>query len=123
MSVFFDRFSKLCDESGTSPNAVAKLNGISSGSVTAWKKGTIPRPETLSRLAEHFCVSVDYLVGKSDERYYSVQHYAAEKGLEDPDENYTILSRNARNMSPENRAKLVELAKMMFDDFKEGSDN
>lgn len=75
MSIFFDRFSALCEEADTYPNVVAKINGISSGSVTAWKKGTIPRPETLSKLAEHFCVSVDYLVGNSDKRNISLEDF------------------------------------------------
>lgn len=31
-----------------------------------WKKGKIPKPENLIQIAEHFNVSVDYLVGRSD---------------------------------------------------------
>lgn len=63
-SPFFTRFHDLCRQQGTSPNAVGKLLGIPSGSITAWKQGTAPRPATLHKLAAHFGVSVDYLLGK-----------------------------------------------------------
>lgn len=64
-SKFFEHFSALCKESGETPNAVAKKIGASSGSVTAWKKGTDPRNATLAKIADYFGVSVDYLIGAS----------------------------------------------------------
>ncbi len=63
MSIFFDRYSELCKEANSSPNAIAKLLSISSGSVTAWKNGTLPRTETIKRIADYFHVSADYLLG------------------------------------------------------------
>ena len=65
-STFFPRFEALCREAKTSPNAVAKELGISSGSVTAWKKGAAPRSATLERIADYFAVSCDYLLGKEE---------------------------------------------------------
>lgn len=65
-SSFFARFSALCKESRTTPNAVAKQIGVSSGSVTAWKNGTAPRNATLARIADYFGVTTDYLLGKSN---------------------------------------------------------
>lgn len=67
-SVFFERFSALCKERNETPNAVAKIIGASSGSVTAWKKGTDPRNATLSKIADYFGVSTDYLLGKESEK-------------------------------------------------------
>lgn len=61
-NIFFERFAELCKGIGETPNSVAKTLGISSGSVTAWKNGTEPRSKTLSRLAEYFGVSTDYLL-------------------------------------------------------------
>lgn len=63
---FFTRFEALCRAHNVSPNAVAKAIGASSGSVTAWKRGTAPRNETLSKIADYFGVSTDYLLGKAD---------------------------------------------------------
>lgn len=64
-NIFFERFSALCKETGETPNSVARRIGASSGSVTAWKRGTAPRNDTLSKIADYFGVSTDYLLGKS----------------------------------------------------------
>lgn len=61
--MFFAVYSKLCDAEGKSPNGVAKLLGFPSSSVTQWKKGSTPRPAALQKIAEHFNVSVAYLLG------------------------------------------------------------
>ena len=63
-SMFFERFSALCKEHNETPNSVAKAIGASSGSVTAWKKGTDPRNATLTKIADYFGVTTDYLLGK-----------------------------------------------------------
>lgn len=70
MSVFFDRFTALCKEMGETPNSFAKKMGIPSGSITAWKKGVMPRTETINKLAARFGVSADYLLGNVSEPYF-----------------------------------------------------
>lgn len=65
-NIFFERYSELCFSVNSTPNSVAKELGISSGSVTAWKNGTEPRPKTLSKIADYFHVSTDYLLGKEE---------------------------------------------------------
>lgn len=60
--MFWENFVDLCSQNGTSPNAVAAELGKSSGSVTAWKNGAVPRETTLKKIAEHFSVTVDRLV-------------------------------------------------------------
>lgn len=65
-SMFFERYSALCKEHNETPNSVAKIIGASSGSVTAWKKGTDPRNATLTKIADFFGVTTDYLLGKDD---------------------------------------------------------
>lgn len=64
---FFERYADLCKQDDETPNSIAKIIGASSGSVTAWKNGTIPRNVTLSKIADHFKVSTDYLLGKNDD--------------------------------------------------------
>lgn len=63
MTLFFERFTELCTNAGSSPNAEAKKLNIPSGSVTAWKNGAIPRTKTIQKIAEHFGVSAPYLMG------------------------------------------------------------
>lgn len=72
-NIFFDRFFVLCKENGETPNAVAKKIGASSGSVTAWKRGTAPRNTTLYKIADHFGVSTDYLLGKDQRTDHTVK--------------------------------------------------
>ena len=57
--MFWEVFERLCASSGKSPNAVAKELGFSSGSITAWKKGTEPRNSAMKKIADYFDVSVD----------------------------------------------------------------
>lgn len=61
---FWNMFVELCNETGKTPNAVAKEIGIPSGSVTAWKRGAMPHAKTINRLADYFGVTVEYLLGK-----------------------------------------------------------
>lgn len=67
-NTFFERYSELCKSAGETPNSVAKIVGASSGSVTAWKKGTEPRPSTIARIADYFGVSVGYLMCEENEK-------------------------------------------------------
>ena len=61
--MFWDNFLRLCNQVGKSPNAVAAEIGIkSSGSVTAWKNGTVPYARTLQKIADYFGVSKDELL-------------------------------------------------------------
>ncbi len=64
--MFWDTFRKLCDENHTSPNRVAKEFGLSSGSVTSWKNGAVPRDTTLKKIADYFSISVEELLGQKE---------------------------------------------------------
>lgn len=65
--MFWEQFVKLCAERNTKPNPVAKELGFSSGSVTDWKNGKMPRPTTIRKIADYFQVSTTYLLGLTDE--------------------------------------------------------
>lgn len=73
-NIFFERFAELCKENGETPNSVAKALGISSGSVTAWKNGTAPRSQTVSKLADYFHVSTDYLLGNVNDPFFHLDN-------------------------------------------------
>jgi transcriptional regulator with XRE-family HTH domain len=61
--MFYETLQKLCDEKGASVTATVTSLGISKSNITNWKAGIMPGAETLSKLAKHFDVSVDYLLG------------------------------------------------------------
>ncbi len=66
--MFWDVFLSLCSQHGKKPNPVAAELGFSSGSVTAWKNGRVPKDESLRKIASYFDVSVGYLLGYETER-------------------------------------------------------
>ena len=69
--MFFDIYKQLCMENGKTPNGVAKELGFASPSVTQWKHGATPRAAALKKIADHFEVSIGYLLGneqKEDEK-------------------------------------------------------
>jgi hypothetical protein len=70
MLMFWERFYSLCMEAGVKPNSIREAIGITSGgAMTYWKqRGVIPEKRTLNAIAVHFNTTVDYLLGKTDER-------------------------------------------------------
>ena len=64
----YERYTALCKENGMSANGVAKEIGLPSSSVTHWKQGSLPRANTIERIASYFDVTIDYLLGYSDEK-------------------------------------------------------
>lgn len=52
-NVFWEAFTAACKEKNTSPSAVARALGLSSGSPTAWKRGTTPNAFTIAQIASY----------------------------------------------------------------------
>lgn len=63
---FKDTFTRLCSERGESPSTVCMRLGYSNAVYSQWTDDTIPRNSTLSKIADYFGVSTDYLLGKED---------------------------------------------------------
>lgn len=64
---FYRRLKNLCEENNTSITKVTSELGWSTSLGTNWKNGMIPRGEKIEKLADYFGVSVDFLIGKTDE--------------------------------------------------------
>lgn len=64
--MFWENFSFLCEKNGKKPNTVATELKISSGSVTAWKQGRVPKWGTLQKIADYFSVSVENLISEKE---------------------------------------------------------
>ncbi|MCI1985283.1 MAG: helix-turn-helix domain-containing protein [Lactobacillus sp.] len=69
----FERIKKISSERGFALTEVARRAGIGEKSVYAWKPskaypdGITPRRETLEKVANVLHVSVDYLLGNTDD--------------------------------------------------------
>lgn len=58
---------KTMKERKISASKLAKDNNISTGNVSDWKMGrSNPKTETLIKIADYLGVSIDYLVGRTD---------------------------------------------------------
>ena len=66
-----------------------------------------PKGEFVSRVADFFCVSVDYLMGKSENKYSHLEKIASSL----KEDEYIKLSNYARDkkISPEKLKKILEL--------------
>lgn len=65
--MFYDVLKRICDEKGTSPNAVAAKIGLSNSVATYWKKsGRPPKRETLEAIAENLNVPIDVLLERTE---------------------------------------------------------
>ena len=67
--MFYDTYVSLCKKTGEKPYAVASLVGVkNNSSVASWQRGSVPRHQVLEKIAEHFGVTIDYLLTGEDKR-------------------------------------------------------
>ena len=67
--MFYDLFCELCRKKGISPTKATVEIGLSRAIGTKWKTtGATPHGETLSKIADYFGVSVDYLLGNDQKQ-------------------------------------------------------
>lgn len=67
--MFWSKYCALCVSNGKAPNVVASEIGIkSSGTVTGWKNGSIPRLSILHKLSDYFGVPIEYWNDESEQK-------------------------------------------------------
>lgn len=64
--MFFEQLNTICHYKNIKLTPLLLKIGISKGNINAWKKGSIPSGEILIKLADYLDVSVDYLLGRTD---------------------------------------------------------
>lgn len=64
--MFYDNFLALCEKKGISPSRAVTDMGMNRSIATFWKNGTVPKMDTLTRIADYFEVSVGFLVDGAD---------------------------------------------------------
>lgn len=67
---FYEKYESLCAERGMKPQSLEmfEITGVSTGAISGWKKGALPKAEVLARLSQYFDVTTDYLLGLSELR-------------------------------------------------------
>jgi hypothetical protein len=92
-----EKIKTLCDDRHTNFAALERALGFGGGSIRKWDKAT-PSGDRLAAVADHFDVSVDFLLGRE-----KIPVILSDNGQRQVDEIFSQLS-------PDNRAKLLELA-------------
>lgn len=70
----YEIFEQLLQKFNTSAYRVAKETGVTQSTLSDWKRGrSTPKADNMKKLADHFNVSVDYLMTgteKEGDKYY-----------------------------------------------------
>ena len=114
MSNMYDIIASLCLENGNiSISKMCKDTGISRGALTDLKMGRTKSfsIETISKIAEYFGVSTDYIAGKTDKKSKPALTKKDEPDITFDDFTYA-LHNEAKELTEENKEKLLEMAKL-----------
>lgn len=65
--VFFPRYKDLLNIKKISHHKLCKDTGVNQSSFWLWSKGSIPKSDSLIKIAEYLNCSIDYLVGRTDQ--------------------------------------------------------
>lgn len=60
--MFYENLLELCKRKSIVPSVVAKELGFSSSMPTAWKRGAVPKADTLQKISDYFKVTTDQLL-------------------------------------------------------------
>lgn len=100
MSALLDRVKELIDQSNMTAKQLTVELGISNSSFTDWRKGKgSPSLDTVTKIADYFHVSIDYLVRGKE--------FSAPKQLDFSNPMDKELLDKFHNLTPELREKLL----------------
>lgn len=69
--MMYEKFEKLLKERHVTANKVAIATGITSATLSAWKRGEYtPKKEKIQKIADYFEVPVGYFYDEADPQYY-----------------------------------------------------
>ena len=64
--MFYDNVKDLCALNRTNITQLAKDLGLSTSMPTKWKNGSVPKSDTVQKIADHFGVTTDMLLAKNE---------------------------------------------------------
>jgi transcriptional regulator with XRE-family HTH domain len=103
--MFFERVSLLCKENHEKLTPLTVKLGHSPGSIGNWKNGTIPSGEIVKSFADHFNVTTDYLLGRTEAKT------APNEQSLSPEQQELLSSTD--DLSAENRLKVLEYSELL----------
>lgn len=108
MRTFADRLRGLRAEAGLKQSDIAALVNTVPSAVSYWESGRgVPHLDTIQQLADHFGVSMDYMLGKTDYRKVEVPAETISEPL-------AILMRgDLKRLPPEAQNEIAEYIKLL----------
>lgn len=116
-----ERIKSLRESKGYNMRQMAAALNLPYTTYVNYEKGARePNSEQLILISKYFGVSIDYLMGRTDipvpsdnNEYKNLENFGNNSVEEEPEE-LVILNRAAKKMTPENRQKLLDMARIMF---------
>jgi len=103
---FGDRLLALLNERGLSKSDLARHLNVLPSTVSRYTNGRVPEAETLDRIARFFGVTVDYLLGRTNDRQGTAR--AIPEQVPD-DELYIVWRGKPQQLSPEYKKVLIDM--------------
>lgn len=107
-----DIIKELAKEKNISLAELERRTGLSSGSITKWAKSA-PSADKLSKIAEYFHVSTDYLLGRTNNPHMGMPEKQKELTIEEALN--SVMSYNGKEVSKNDREILEKIAKAYLD--------
>lgn len=84
--MYYENFEMLCNRDNVKPSQVSKATGISTATLTSWKKGIYtPKQDKLQLVADYFKVTLEYLMTGKDKTYSEEDAFLDARISEDAD--------------------------------------
>lgn len=111
---FYSNLEGLCKEKKITLAALARELGLSNSATTYWKRGSIPKYETLKKIADYFEITIEELLSLSDGEKMNISsavyQLTTKAGKEPEEASKMIIERQLVNMEMD---KLVEAERQM----------
>lgn len=111
MSVLY-KIKDLANEKGVSLSELERSIGISNGSISKWEKSS-PKADTLQKVADYFNVSTDYLLGRTNNRFYGLSDKQREISIEQALD--SVMSYDGKPMTDNDREILKGIIEAYMD--------
>ncbi|MEW6698701.1 MAG: helix-turn-helix transcriptional regulator [Bacillota bacterium] len=111
-----NRLKTLREENNLSREELANLLGLSYWAISKYENNErIPDHETLNKIADYFKITIDYLLGRSNDPSPSPKTTIDEEWPEVAN----ILRRNGKKLTPEDKKRIVKIIKAAVEDTDE----
>lgn len=109
----FERIKETAKLRGTNLKNLAKQVGLSENAIYSWKNKT-PRTDNVQAVADVLGVSVDYLLGNTDQMYGNKKDDMPIDLEETLSKLGPAVSFGGKELTDEQKLKFYEMAKLMF---------